>query len=210
MFAAGDETATSKDAEVAAAVRACPLAVEPLTDGVVHGFTGPVDAEFQHRTAFDAHRRQPAVTGLVEHSRVPGKREAVVAAETADAVRSHERPAAVRTITDWLSGFRRGNAVERVLVVTDYFERAITVGGRQEEAIFVARAANRLGTGEPRRRLIAAGVVHEHGIVGFHERDHRSARASFVVSVAVRRRALSCEEKRRIFGHSQGWSRYLS
>jgi len=102
----------------------------------------------------------------VGDARTGGESPASLAVETDHvAPRAHEYPTVLRAGADRESGFGNRERAAGGRLLGDDSEPAGAVAGGDREAVSVALNDDRVGTGEPRDRLVAVGVVHEGGVV---------------------------------------------
>jgi len=174
-------SATADDPQVLAAVRTGPCAVEPLAHRVVEGVAGAVDAHLEGGAALDTHRREATVrTAGVEDGRSRDEWIARPGVEVDDgSAGADKRAARLGVGADGNAGL--GGGVDRSSnPVGSHPERPVVETGGEAEAVAVGFDGDAVGTGEPRHRLVARGVVDEDGSVGFDEDEHPAAVDSVV------------------------------
>jgi len=137
-----------------------------------------------------------------------GESPASLAVETDHvAPRAHEYPTVLRAGADRESGFGNGRRALAGGLLGDDSEPAGAVAGGDREAVSVAPLNDdRVGTGEPRDRLVAVGVVHEGGVVGLDQDDDARPRGGREAVAAFGHSAVACEHAES-FGHVAGLPR---
>jgi len=117
-------------------------------------------------------RKLAVLADPVGDARTGGESPASLAVETDHvAPRAHEYPTVLRAGADRESGFGNRERAAGGRLLGDDSEPAGAVAGGDREAVSVALNDDRVGTGEPRDRLVAVGVVHEGGVVGLDQDD---------------------------------------
>lgn len=151
-------------------------------------------------------RKLAVLADPVGDARTGGESPASLAVETDHvAPRAHEYPTVLRAGADRESGFGNRERAAGGRLLGDDSEPAGAVAGGDREAVSVALNDDRVGTGEPRDRLVAVGVVHEGGVVGLDQDDDAPPVGPRAVA-AFGHSAVACEHAES-FGHVAGLPR---
>jgi hypothetical protein len=172
-IAACQQPAAPDDLEVAVAVRTRPLAIERRPDGGQQRLALAVETALEALPAVDPEPREPAVAGRLEGRRAVRQPVPAVAGETDDDVAAADQRAAAAALADRDARLAHLAFGHRHLARRLDPERLVAVDRDQPQRVARQRQFRRAG--EPRHRLVAVGVVDEHGVVGLDHHEYAAA-----------------------------------